>query len=163
MGKIVQIRYSKTVSIRIAPCYGDCFMISKFFMPFVQNIHHNDSEGVRLWTKILNTLQNVMERMTPSLSSMDYNYAQWKNAAKKGRYSFFVSWLEQEGEQYLLKICSANLDDTISDRLLDQFDEAIFKLQMTSTVDDAEVLAADVADVLIDLADAIERYGKNII
>lgn len=62
----------------------------------------------------------------------------------------------------MLKICSANLDNTISDRLLDQFDEAIFKLQMTSAVDDTEVLAADVADVLVDLADAIERYGKNI-
>ena len=62
----------------------------------------------------------------------------------------------------MLKICSANLDNTISDRLLDQFDEAIFKLQMTSAVDDTEVLAADVADVLVDLADAIERYSKNI-
>ena len=62
-----------------------------------------------------------------------------------------------------LKICSVNLDNTISDRLLDQFDEAIFKLQMTSAVDDTEVLAADVADVLVDLADAIERYSKNII
>ena len=138
-------------------------MISKFFIPFVQNIHHNDSEGVRLWTKILKTLQNVMERMTPSLSGMDYSYTQWKNAAKKERYSFFVSWLEQEGEQCLLKICSANLDNNISDRLLDQFDEAIFKLRITSAVDDTEVLAADVADVLVDLADSIERYGKNII
>ena len=62
-----------------------------------------------------------------------------------------------------LKICSANLDNTISDRLLDQFDEAIFKLCITSAVDDTEVLAADVADVLVDLADIIERYGKNII
>lgn len=95
-----------------------------------------------------------------SSTSTDYNYVQWKSAAKKGRYSFFVPWLEQEGEQYLLKICSANLDNTISDQLLDQFDEAIFKLQMTSAVDDVEVLAADVADVLVDLADAIERYGK---
>ena len=129
----------------------------------MQNIHHNDNEGIRLWTETLKTLQNTMERMTPSLSGTDYSYTQWKNAAKKERYSFFVSWLEQEGEQYLLKICSANLDNTISDRLLDQFDEAIFKLQMTSAVDDAEVFAADVADVLADLADAIERYGKNII
>lgn len=160
MGKIVQIRHSKTVSVRIREDY---FMISKFFMPFVQDIYHNDSEGVRLWMETLKALQNEMERMTPSLSGTDYNYAQWKNAAKKGRYSFFVLWLEQEGEQYLLKIYSANLNNIISDRLLDQFDEAIFKLQMTSTVDDAEVFAADVADVLVDLADAIERYGKNII
>ena len=73
---------------------------------------------------------------------------------------------EENGENSIdrcLKICSANLDNTISDRLLDQFDETIFKLQMTSAVDDTEVLAADVADVLIDLADAIERYDKNII
>lgn len=138
-------------------------MVSKFFMPFVQDIHHNDSEGVRLWMETLKALQNVIERMTLSLSGTDYSYTQWKNAAKKERYSFFVSWLEQKGEQYLLKICSANLDNTISDRLLDQFDEAIFKLQMTPAVDDTEVLAADVADVLVDLADAIERYGKNII
>lgn len=139
-------------------------MISKFFMPFIMHdTPHNNNEGIYLWTEILKALQNVMERMTPSLSDTNYSYTQWKNAAQKGRYSFFVSWLEQEGEQYLSKICSANLDDTISDRLLDQFDEAIFKLQMTSAVDDTEVLAADIADVLIDLADSIERYGKNII
>lgn len=77
------IHHSKIVSIRIVHCRGDYFMISKFFMPFVQDIHHNDSEGVRLWTKALKTLQNVMERMTPSLSGMDYSYTQWKNAAKK--------------------------------------------------------------------------------
>ena len=139
-------------------------MISKFFVLFIMHdTHHNDNEGIRLWTETLKTLQNVMERMTPSLSDMDYSYIQWKNAAKKERYSFFVSWLEQEGEQCLLKICSANLDNNISDRLLDQFDEAIFKLRITSAVNDTEVLAADVADVLVDLADAIERYSKNII
>lgn len=139
-------------------------MVSKFFIHFIMHdIHHNDNEGIRLWTETLKVLQNLMERMIPSLSGMNYSYTQWKNAAKKGRYSFFVSWPEQEGEQYLLKICSANLDNTISNRLLDQFDEAVFKLQMTSAVDDTEVLAADVVDVLVDLADAIERYSKNII
>lgn len=43
----------------------------------------------------------------------------------------------------------------------DRFDESLFTLQMAAEVDDAEVFAADVADVLVDLADTIERYGQH--
>lgn len=138
-------------------------MVSKLFMPFMQDIYYddNDSEGMRLWRETLQTLQNVMGRMTPSLSGVDYTYEQWKSLAKKGQYGFFVAWMENEGEQYLSRICSVNLDDSPSDRLLDQFDEAVFELQMASEVDDVEVLAADIADVLVALSRAIEQYGQH--
>lgn len=138
-------------------------MVSKLFMPFMQDIYYddNDSEGMRLWKETLKALQNVMERMAPSLSGVDYTYAQWKSVAQKGQYSFFIAWLEREGEQYLSKICSTNLDDSTSDRLLDQFDEAVFELQMASEVDDVEVLAADIADVLVALSRAVEQYGHH--
>ena len=106
-------------------------MVSKLFMPFIiYHTHHNDSKGLRLWTETLKALQNAMEQMTPSLSGTGYTYEQWKSLAKKGQYGFFVAWMEDEGEQYLSRICSVYLDDSSSDRLLDQFDEAVFELQI---------------------------------
>ena len=118
-------------------------MAGRFWVPFMQHMHdsNTDSEGVRLWREILQALQDAMKRMAPSLSGEDCTYEQWKHAANEGSYHFFVSWLDDKGER-----C---------------FDEALFALQMAAEVDDAEVLAADVADVLVDLTDAIERYGQH--
>ena len=138
-------------------------MAGRFWVPFMQHMHdsNSDSEGVRLWREILQALQDAMKRMAPSLSGEDCTYEQWKHAANEGAYHFFVSWLDDKGERCLSRICGASLTDCTSDRLLDRFDEALFALQMAAEVDDAEVLAADVADVLVDLTDAIERYGQH--
>ena len=136
-------------------------MAGRFWVPFMQHMHdsNTDSEGVRLWREILQALQDAMKRMAPSLSGEDCTYEQWKCVANKGQYQFFVSWLDDTGEQYLYEICNANLIDS-SDIFIDQLDEYIFALQMAEEVDDAEVFAADIVDVLISLADAIKKIIK---
>ena len=116
-----------------------------------------DSKSEFLWSKILQELQNVIKRMTPSLLEEDCTYEQWKYVANKGSYQFFVSWLNDNGERYLFEICNADLIDCTSDSLLDQLDEYLFALQMTKEVDDAEVLASDIADVLVSLANTIKN------
>ena len=118
-----------------------------------------DSKRVCLLSNILQELQNAMKRMAPSLLEEDCTYEQWKCVANKGQYQFFVSWLDDKGEQYLYEICNANLIDS-SDIFIDQLDEYIFALQMAEKVDDAEVFAADIVDVLISLADAIKKIIK---
>lgn len=132
-------------------------MNNKFWIYF---IHHDNSnigiKSVYLW-RILQELQDVMKRMTPSLLDEDCTYEQWKHIANKGQYNFFVSWLDDKGEQYLLDICNANIVEDASDRLLDQFDESLFALQMAAEVDDVEVLAADIVDVIVNLANAIKE------
>ena len=82
---------------------------------------------------------------------------QWKYIANKGPYQFFVSWLDDKGEQYLFDICNTDLTDCTSYNLLDKLDESLFTLQMARKVDDVEVFAADIADVLVSLADAIKN------
>ena len=111
---------------------------------------------MRLWKEILQELHDAMKCMTPALSVEDCTYEQWKYAANEGPYHFFVSWLDDRGERCLSVICGANLTDGISDRLLDQFDESLFALQMTAMIDDAEMLAADIADVLVTLSRALQ-------
>ena len=132
-------------------------MNNKFWVYFIQQDNSNaDTNSAYLW-RILQELQNVMKRMTPSLLDEDCTYEQWKHIANKGQYNFFVTWLDDKGEQYLSDICNANITEGTSDSLLDQFDESIFALQMAAEVDDAEVLAADIADAVVDLANAIKE------
>lgn len=139
-------------------------MVSKFFAPFIQHMDdtNTDNKGVRLWGEILQELQNAMKRMTPALSAEDCTYEQWKHVANEGPYYFFVSWLDDKGERCLSVICGANLTDCTSDRLLDQFDESLFALQMTAMIDDAEMLAADIADVLVTLTRALEYENAYV-
>lgn len=132
-------------------------MNSKFWAYFVQHDNNNtDIKSVYLWRKILKELQDVMKHMTPSLLGEDCTYEQWKYIANKGQYHFFVSWLDDKGEQYLQDICNAIITEDTSDSLLDQFDGFLFALQMAAEVDNAEVLAADIADVVVNLANAIK-------
>ena len=132
-------------------------MNNKFWIYFIQHDNSNtDIKSVYLW-RILQELQDAMKRMTPSLSGEDCTYEQWKHIANKGQYHFFVVWLDDKGEQYLSDICNTNIAGDASDRLLDQFDESLFALQMDSEVDDVEVLAADIADVVVNLANAIKE------
>ena len=132
-------------------------MNNKFWMCFIQHDNGNtDINSAYLW-RILQELQDTMKRMTPSLLDKDCTYEQWKYVANKGQYNFFVAWLDDKGEQYLSDICNANIVEGVSDSLLDQFDESLFALQMATEVDDAEVLAADIADVVVNLANAIKE------
>ena len=132
-------------------------MNNKFWIYFIQHDNGNtDIKNAYLW-KILQELQDVMKRMTPSLLGEDCTYEQWKYIANKGQYNFFVDWLDDKGEQYLSDICNANIAEDASDRLLDQFDESLFALQMAAEVDDIEVFAADIADVVVNLANAIKE------
>ncbi len=132
-------------------------MNNKFWIYFIQHDNSNtDIKSVYIW-RILQELQGAMKRMTPSLLDGDCTYEQWKHIANKGQYNFFVAWLDDKGEQYLSDICNTNIAEDASDRLLDQFDEALFALQMAAEVDDAEVLAADIADVVVNLANAIKE------
>ena len=131
-------------------------MNDKFWAYFIQHDNNNtDTKSVYLWRKILKELRDVMKHMTPSLLSEDCTYEQWKYIANKGQYHFFVSWLDDKGEQCLTDICNASIIEGTSDSLLDQFDEFLFALQMTAEVDDAEVLAADITDVVVNLANAV--------
>lgn len=133
-------------------------MNNKFWAYFIQHDNNNtDTKSVYLWRKILKELQDVMKHMTPSLLSEDCTYEQWKYIANKGKYHFFVSWLDDKGEQYLADICNANIVEDASDSLLDQFDETLFALQMAAEVDAVEVLAADIVDVIVNLANAIKE------
>lgn len=132
-------------------------MNNKFWIYFIQHDNSNtDIKSVYLW-RILQELQDAMKRMTPSLSGEDCTYEQWKHIANKGQYNFFVAWLDDKGEQYLSDICNANIVDGTSDSLLDQFDETLFALQMATEVDDAEVLAAGIADAIVNLAIVIKE------
>ena len=132
-------------------------MNNKFWIYFIQHDNGNtDINSAYLW-RILQKLQDVMKRMTPSLLDEDCTYEQWKYIANKGQYNFFVTWLDDKGEQYLSDICNANIADDASDRLLDQFDKTLFALQMTAEVDDVEVLVADIADVIVNLANAVKE------
>lgn len=132
-------------------------MNNKFWIYFIQHDNGNtDIKSVYLW-RILQELQDAMKRMTPSLLGEDCTYEQWKYIANKGQYNFFVAWLDDKGEQYLSDICNANIAEDTSDRLLDQFDEFLFALQMAKEIDDIEVLAADIADVIVNLANAIKE------
>ena len=97
-----------------------------------------------------------MKHMTPSLSGEDCTYKQWKYIANKGPYQFFVSWLDDKGEQYLFDICNTDLTDCTSYNLLDKLDESLFALQMARKVDDVEVFAADISDIIVNLANAIK-------
>ena len=131
---------------------------NKFWAYFMQNDDNNtDSKSVCLWRNILKELQDAMKRMTPSLLYEDCTYEQWKYAANKGPYQFFVSWLDDKGEQYLFEICNVYLADCTSDSLLDQFDESLFALQMARKIDDVEVFAADITDIIVNLANAIKN------
>ena len=135
-------------------------MNNKFWIYFIQHDNSNtDIKSVYLW-RILQELQDVMKRMTPSLLGEDCTYEQWKYIVNKGQYNFFVAWLDDKGEQYLSDICNANIKEGTSDSLLDQFDESIFALQMAAEVDDTEVLAADIADVVVNLANAIKETNS---
>lgn len=58
------------------------------------------------------------------------------------------------------EICNVDLTDYTSDSLLDQFDESLFALQMATEVDDVEVLVADIADVIVNLANAIKETSS---
>lgn len=137
-------------------------MAGSLFMPFMHNRNdHFDNEGIRLWNDTLQALARVMEKMTPSLSGKDYTYEQWVSEANRESYGFFVSWLKEKGERCLTTICNAELNDVTSEQLLDRFDEAVFELQMAEEVDDKEILAADIADVLVDLSSAIECYEQH--
>lgn len=130
---------------------------NKFWVYFIQYDNNNtDSKSIRLWRKILHELQKTMKHMTPSLLDKDCTYEQWKYTANKGPYQFFVSWLDDKGEQYLFDIC--NVDSTVctSDRLLDKLDESLFALQMARKVVDVEVFAADIFDIIVNLANAIK-------
>ena len=132
-------------------------MNNTFWIYFIQHDNSNtDINSVYLW-RILQELQDAMKRMTPSLFDEDCTYEQWKYIANKGQYNFFVAWLDDKGEQYLSDICNTNIAEDASDSLLDQFDESLFALQMATEVDDAEVLAADIADVVVNLANAIKE------
>lgn len=132
-------------------------MNNKFWIYFIQHDNSNtDIKSAYLW-KILQELRDAMKRMTPSLLGEDCTYEQWKHITNKGQYNFFVAWLDDKGEQYLSDICNANIVDCVSDRLLDQFDESIFALQMAAEVDDVEVLAADIVDVIVNLANVIKE------
>lgn len=132
-------------------------MNNKFWIYFIQHDNSNtDIKSAYLW-RILQELQDAMKRMTPSLLDEDCTYEQWKQIVNKGQYNFFVAWLDDKGEQYLSDICNANITEDASDRLLDQFDESLFALQMAAKVDDAEVLAADIADVIVNLANAVKE------
>ena len=130
---------------------------NKFWAHFIQHDNSTDSKSAILWSKILQELQNAMKHMTPSLLEEDCTYEKWKYVANKGPYHFFVSWLDDKGERYLFEICNADLIDCNSDSLLDQLDEYLFALQMTKEVDDAEVFAADISDVIVNLANAIKN------
>lgn len=133
-------------------------MNNKFWIHFIQHDNSNtDIKSIYL-RRILQELQDVMKRMTPSLLDEDCTYEQWKHIANKGQYNFFVAWLDGKGEQYLSDICNANIADGTSDKLLDQFDESLFALQMAAEVDDTEVFAADIADVIVNLANSIKEY-----
>ncbi len=140
-------------------------MATSLFMPFMQRNYNddysNDNEGIHLWGDTLKALEVILKKMTPSLAGEDCTYEKWQSVAKKGPYRFFALWLEKKGELYLSKICGMNLNEGMPERLLDCFDEAIFDLQMASEVDDEEVLAADVADVLTDLSMVIEQYEQH--
>lgn len=94
--------------------------------------------------------------MTPSLSGEDCTYEQWKYIANKSQYQFFVSWLDDKGEKYLFDICNADMTDCTSDNLLDKLDKSLFALQMARKVDDEEVFAADIFDIIVNLANAIK-------
>lgn len=107
--------------------------------------------------RILQELQKAMKHMTPSLSGEDCTYEQWKYIANKGPYQFFVSWLDDKGEQYLFDICNTDLTDCTSYNLLDKLDESLFALQMARKVDDVEVFAADISDIIVNLANAIKN------
>ena len=132
-------------------------MNNKFWIYFIHHDNSNtDIKGVYLW-KILQELQDAMKRMTPSLLGEDCTYEQWKHIANKGQYNFFVTWLDDKGEQYLSDICNTNIVEDASNRLLDQFDGSLFALQMATEVDDAEVLAADIVDVVVNLANVIKE------
>ena len=132
-------------------------MNNKFWIYFIQHDNGNtDIKNAYLW-KILQELQDVMKRITPSLIGEDCTYEQWKHITNKGQYNFFVTWLDDKGEQYLSDICNANIAEDTSDRLLDQFDESLFALQMAKEIDDTEVFAADIADVIVNLANAIKE------
>ena len=132
-------------------------MNNKFWIYFIQQDNRNtDIKGAYLW-RILQELQDAMKRMTPSLLGEDCTYDQWKYIANKGQYNFFVAWLDDKGEQYLSDICNTNIAEDASDRLLDQFDESLFALQMATEIDDAEVLSADIADVVSNLANVIKE------
>lgn len=130
---------------------------NKFWVHFIQHDNNNtDTKSVCLWRKIFKELQKSMKHMTPSLSGEDCTYEQWKYIANKGPYQFFVSWLDDMGEQYLFDICNADLADCTSDNLLDKLDESLFALQMARKVDDVEVFVADISDVIVNLANAIK-------
>ena len=132
-------------------------MNNKFWIYFIQHDNGNtDIKNAYLW-KILQELQDVMKRITPSLIGEDCTYEQWKHITNKGQYNFFVTWLDDKGEQYLSDICNANIAEDTSDRLLDQFDESLFALQMAKEIDDTEVFAADIADVVVNLANAVKE------
>lgn len=139
-------------------------MADRFWTPFMQYMYDNNTnnEGVRLWRDILQELQNAMKRMTPALLDKDCTYEQWKHATNEGPYHFFVSWLDDKGERCLSVICGANLTNCTSDRLLDRFDESLFALQMAAEVDDVDVFAADIADVLVTLSRALEYEDTYI-
>ena len=131
---------------------------NKFWVYFIQHGNNNtDSKSIRLWRKILHELQKAMKHMTPSLLDEDCTYKQWKYIANKGPYQFFVSWLDDKGEQYLFDICNTDLTDCTSYNLLDKLDESLFALQMTRKVDDVEVFAADISDIIVNLANAIKN------
>lgn len=132
-------------------------MNNKFWIYFIQHDNSNTYiNSAYLW-KILQELQDAMKRMIPSLLDEDCTYEQWKHIANKGKYNFFVAWLDDKGEQYLSDICNVNIVEDASDRLLDQFDESLFALQMTAEVDDIEVFVADIADVIVNLANAVKE------
>jgi hypothetical protein len=131
-------------------------MKKSFFASLLCCENSENNEGNRLRNKFLQSLHTLMEHM-----GVADNYEAWKETVKQGKYAFFASWMEQRGEVYLSKICHVDLDDTISDELLDSLDDAIFSLEMASEIDDPEVLCADIADALHDLAKAIERYAVN--
>lgn len=132
-------------------------MNNKFWIYFIQHDNSNTYINSAYLCRILQELQDAMKRMTPSLLGEDCTYEQWKHIANKGKYNFFVAWLDDKGEQYLSDICNANIAEDASDRLLDQLDESLFALQMAKEIDDIEVLAADIADVVVNLANVIKE------
>ena len=135
---------------------------NKFWVYFIQYDNNNtDIKSICLWRKILHELQKAMKRMTPSLLDEGCTYKQWKYIANKGSYQFFVSWLDDKGEQYLFEICNTDLTNCTSYNLLDKLDESLFALQMDRKVDDVEVFAADIADVIVNLANAIKKMKDN--
>ena len=57
----------------------------------------------------------------------------------------------------MFDICNTDLIDCTSYNLLDKLDESLFALQMARKVDDVEVFAADIADAIVNLANAIKK------